>query len=300
MAYLRQDWLLTPDGARLHFQVQGKGEPAVALCDGLGCDGFAWNYLAPQLAETRRVVRWHYRGHGLSGVPDDRDRIGFQYTADDLARVLDAAEVKSAIVFGHSMGVQVALEFHRRHPERVAGLVLICGSFGFPLDTFHDDTLLRRVFPYLHFLVELMPEAASRVMRFVARAELTLRLALRYEVNADLLKKDDFVPYFEHLAQMDPLVFVRTLESLAEHTAWDHLPHIDVPTLVIAGERDRFTPMWLSRRMADAIPNSELMIVPGGTHTATLEQPQLIAERVQRFIATRILAGPAPALEPTG
>jgi pimeloyl-ACP methyl ester carboxylesterase len=292
--------LITPDGARVHFQVQGKGEPAVALCDGLGCDGFAWKYLAPQLAEKRRLVRWHYRGHGLSGVPDDRDRIGFQYTADDLARVLDAAEVKAAIVFGHSMGVQVALEFHRRHPERVAGLVLICGSFGFPLDTFHDGTLLRAVFPYLRFLVELMPETAARVIRFLARTELAIQIALRYEANPELIRKDDLLPYFEHLAQMDPVVFFRTLESLAEHTAWDHLPRIDVPTLVIAGERDRFTPMWLSGRMADAIANSELMVVPQGTHTATLEQPELITERVERFIETRVLDRPRSALEPTG
>jgi pimeloyl-ACP methyl ester carboxylesterase len=297
---LRQDYLTTPDGVRLYFQVEGEGEPAVALCDGIGCDGFAWKYLAPQLAAAHRVVRWHYRGHGLSGVPDDRERIGFQYTADDLGRVLDAAGVKKAIVFGHSMGVQVALEFHRRHPERVAGLVLICGSFGFPLDTFHDDTLLRRAFPYFRFLVELMPETASRVMRFLLKTEFAIQVALRFEANSELLRKDDLFPYFDHLANMDPVVFVQTLESLAEHTAWDHLPRVSVPTLVIGGERDHFTPLWLSRRMADAIPGAELMIVPDGTHTATLEQPELIRQRVERFVRGRIFGRREPALESTG
>jgi pimeloyl-ACP methyl ester carboxylesterase len=297
---IRQDYLNTPDGVRLYFQVEGQGEPAIALCDGIGCDGFAWKYLAPQLAASHRVVRWHYRGHGLSGVPDDRARIGFQYTADDLRRVLDAAQVQKAVVFGHSMGVQVALEFHRRHPERVAGLVLICGSFGFPLDTFHDDTLLRRVFPYFRFLVELLPNAASKVMRFLLRTEFAIQVALRFEANANLLRREDLSPYFEHLARMDPVVFVETLESLAEHTAWDHLPRVDVPTLVIGGERDRFTPLWLSRRMADAIPGAELMIVPDGTHTATLEQPELIRQRVERFIRTRVFGKREPSLESTG
>ena len=297
---IRQDYLNTPDGVRLYFQVDGEGEPAVGLCDGIGCDGFAWKYLAPQLAGSHRVVRWHYRGHGLSGVPDDRARIGFQYTADDLRRVLDAAKVGKAIVFGHSMGVQVALEFHRRHPERVAGLVLICGSFGFPLDTFHDDTFLRRVFPYFRFLVELMPDVASRVMRFLLKTEFAIQVALRFEANAELLRRDDLSPYFEHLAKMDPVVFAQTLESLAEHTAWDHLPGMDVRTLVIGGERDRFTPLWLSRRMADAIPGAELMIVPDGTHTATLEQPELIRQRIERFIRTRVFGKPEPAFESTG
>ena len=286
-AYFRQDFLETPDGARLHFQVHGEGSPAIVMCDGVGCDGFAWKYLLPRMKEHHRVIRWHYRGHGLSGVPADRERIGFQYTADDLARVMDAAGVEDAIVFGHSMGVQVALEFHRRYPERVKALVLLCGSYGFPLDTVHDDTMLRRVFPFVRFLVELSPDMARRVTRFAMKTEFALQVALTFELNRELLARTDMIPYFDHLAEMDPVVFVRTLESLAEHSAWDHLPRIRVPTLIVGGEQDRFTPLWLSRRMADAIRDSEFMIVPHGSHAAPLEQPQLMAERIARFLRTR-------------
>ncbi|MBX5484055.1 MAG: alpha/beta hydrolase [Myxococcaceae bacterium] len=272
------------------------------MCDGIGCDGFAWKYLLPQMKQHHRVLRWHYRGHGNSGVPDDRDRIGFQYTADDLARVMDAAGIEKAIIFGHSMGVQVALEFHRRHPHRCLGLVLLCGSYGFPLDTVHDDTLLRRVFPAIRLLVELLPNASRKITSILMRTELALQIALRFELNAELLQRNDLVPYFDHLSRMDPVVFVRTLESLAEHTAWDHLPRIDVPTLIVGGEKDRFTPVWLSRRMAEAIPGSEFMIVPHGSHTAPLEQPELVGRRIDRFLKTRILRQPAggQALESTG
>jgi pimeloyl-ACP methyl ester carboxylesterase len=288
--YFRQDFLDTPDGARLHLQVHGEGESAVVMCDGVGCDGFAWKYLLPRLKQKHRVIRWHYRGHGLSGVPQDRDRIGFQYTADDLALVLDAAGVKDAYVFGHSMGVQVALEFHRRHAQRVKALVLLCGSYGFPLDTVHDDTLLRRVFPLVRTVVETAPGLARRVSRFVMKTELALQVALTFELNRELLARNDMIPYFEHLAAMDPVVFVRTLETMAEHSAWDHLPRIEVPTLIIGGEQDRFTPLWLSRRMAEAIRGSEFMIVPHGSHTAPLEQPQLVCERIDRFLETRCSA----------
>jgi pimeloyl-ACP methyl ester carboxylesterase len=286
--YIKQDFVLTPDGARLHYEIHGDVGPAVVMCDGIGCDGFAWKYLLPQLAEDHRVIRWHYRGHGYSGVPTDKERIGFQYIADDLALVLDAAGARQALVFGHSMGVQVALEFHRRHRERTRALVLLCGSYGFPLDTVHDDTLLRRAIPYIRFLVELAPQTTSRLSRFFMKTELALQVALTFELNRELLARRDLVPYFEHLAKMDPVVFVRTLDSLAEHTAWDHLPSIDVPTLILGGERDRFTPVWLSRRMAEAIPRSELMIVAHGSHTAPLEQPQLVGQRIERFLRTRV------------
>lgn len=270
----------------------------MVLCDGLGCDGFAWKYLIPELRASFRTVRWHYRGHGHSSMPEDRERLGMLYTCEDLARVMDAAELPRAIIFGHSMGVQVALEFHRRYPDRVLGLVLLCGSYGNPLDTVHENTLLRTAFPFLRAAVEQFPDATKRFLGLVLRTELAVEVTLRVELNKELMRRADLVPYFDHLARMDPVCFLRTLGSLQEHTAWDHLAHVDVPTLVVAGEQDRFTPAWLSRRMAQMIPGAELMMVEKGSHTAPLEQPGPINQRIRRFLKERILPlSPSGAIE---
>ncbi|WP_223645469.1 alpha/beta fold hydrolase [Corallococcus sp. EGB] len=290
----RQDSLRVPDGADLYYQVRGSGAPGMVLCDGLGCDGFAWKYLLPYLGRRHRVLRWHYRGHGKSTVPTDRTRIGMAYTCDDLARVMDAAEMDKAVLFGHSMGVQVALEFHRRYARRVEGLVLVCGSYGMPLDTFHDSTLLKRIFPTLRSAVERFPRHAARIVHGALTTELVVQLAIRLEMNPDLIARNDLAPYFTHLARMDPVVFVRTLDSLANHTAEDHLEHVDVPTLVVAGEKDRFTPGWLSRKMAERIPASELLMISEGTHTAPLEVPGLVELRVERFLRERLGVETAP------
>jgi pimeloyl-ACP methyl ester carboxylesterase len=294
-AYFRQDFLQTPDGAQLYYQVQGDGEPGMVLCDGLGCDGFAWKYLLPELRQKYRVVRWHYRGHGKSGMPKDTDRIGMLYTCEDLVQVMDAAGLQRAVIFGHSMGVQVALEFHRRHAERVAGLALLCGSYGNPLDTFHDHTMLRTAFPFIRALVERYPKLSRQVTSVAMKTEIALEIALRTELNKDLMHRADLIPYFDHLACMDPVAFVRTLDSLKDHSAWDHLAHVDVPTLVIGGEQDRFTPVWLSKRMAETIPTAEFTLVPGGSHTAPLEQPELVAKRIERFLQQRVLTAKHPA-----
>lgn len=287
--YFRQDFLQVPDGAKLYFQVQGEQDPPMVLCDGLGCDGFIWKYLQPELRRDHRVLRWHYRGHGKSTVPVDRERIGMVHTTEDLDRLMAHVGMGRSVIVGHSMGVQVALEFHRRYPQKVAGLVLICGSYGNPLDTFHDDTLLRRVFPFLRQTVERFPELSRKLVKLALSTELAVRVGVM-ELNRELVRRKDMLPYFDHLANMDPVVFVRTLHALAEHSGWEHLPHINVPTLIIGGDRDTFTPLWLSRRMADTIPGSELMIVPGGSHTTPLEQPSLVNERIARFLQQKILA----------
>lgn len=290
MRFYCEDTLTRPDGTELWYAQLGEGDPPLVMCDGLGCDGFAWKYLTRQLAPSHRVLRWHYRGHGRSGVPTDKSHIGVAWSADDLASIMDAVKLDKAVVLGHSMGVQVALEFHRRHPDRVLALVPICGAYGNPLDTVHDDNKIKLLMPYVQKAAETFPSLARAVTRAFMPTELSLQYALWFEVNRHLMRREDMQPYFMHLAKIDPLVFLRTLEAAAEHTAWDHLGNIDVPTLIVAAEHDKFTPLWLSQRMHRAIPKSELLVVPSGTHTAPLELPELISLRIQRFLKERLAA----------
>jgi pimeloyl-ACP methyl ester carboxylesterase len=282
--YFYQDFLQRPDGARIYYQVQGEGELTVVLNDGIGCDGFAWKYLLPRLRERCRVIRWHYRGHGVSGLPRDPFNVGMAQNCDDLLTILEATGTKSAVLMGHSMGVQVALELHRMEPSKVLGMVLICGSYGRPLHTFHDSTWLATAFPYIRQVVERFPIAARRLNEVLLGTELMVELSMAIELNSQLLKRGDFVPYFDHMRRMDPVVFFRTLQSLADHTAFDHLPEVDVPVLVIGGDKDRFTPPHLSRQMAKTIPGSLLLMVPKGTHCTPLEDPELVWQHTERFL----------------
>jgi pimeloyl-ACP methyl ester carboxylesterase len=281
--------MTTSDGAPIWYEVRGEGDGVpVVFCDGLGCDGFIWRYLWEPLTANRRVLHFNYRGHGRSGVPTDDTRIGVEYLCDDLEQLMGELKLEAAVIFGHSMGVQVALEFHRRHRARVKGLVLLCGSYGTPLDTWHDHTLLRVAFPFLLKTVERAPEVARTVVSRVVNTQLAVEFGIRTELNPSLIKRNDFAPYMEHLGKMHPLYFVRTLDSLKDHSAWDHLPFVDVPTLVVGGEGDRFTPVWLSQRMAENIPQAEYVFVPGGTHTAPLERPGLVNGAIDRFLGQQV------------
>src|SRR2546425_10614271 len=116
------------DGTRIYWSATGQGAPALVCCDGIGCDGFAWKYLVRDFAARHRILRWHYRGHGRSGLPADRSRVTFDDLCDDLSAVLDATATREAGLLGHSMGGQGRLEDHPRNPHRGLGLVLIWGS----------------------------------------------------------------------------------------------------------------------------------------------------------------------------
>jgi pimeloyl-ACP methyl ester carboxylesterase len=281
------------DGTRLHWTELGEGAPAVLLTDGIGCAGFVWRHLEPALARRRRVLHWNYRGHGRSGPPRDGYRVTLDDCVEDLLRVLDAAGVERAVLAGHSMGVQVSLEAHRRAPERVLALVLICGAPGHPLDTFHDSSALRLAFPFARNAVEKHPTLARLVFRAVVPTDFALELALEHEVNKGRVDRADLVRYFKELSRVDPLLFVRMLASAGETDSTDHLPEVDVPTLILAGESDTFTPVRLSEALHHDIRGSELQVIRNGTHVTPLEFPAEVARHVRAFLSR--LPAEAPA-----
>jgi pimeloyl-ACP methyl ester carboxylesterase len=288
--HVEEHFAAAADGTRLWWRAAGRGSaaPAIVLTDGIGCAGYIWRRLLPVLAEQRRVVHWNYRGHGHSERPRDPERVSIIDCVDDLFTVLDAAGEGSAVLAGHSMGVQVCLEAHRRHRERVRALVLVCGAPGRTLDTFHGGPLLSLAFPYMKELVLAWPAAARWFLHTLAPTELAFQIGLFSEVNRQLVKREDLEAYLKELSGVDPEVFVRILAAASQHDASDHLAAVDVPTLVIAGEKDTFTAVSLSTSMHASIPGSELLLLPAGSHIAPLEHPELTALRLQKFLAERV------------
>lgn len=288
MQYEREGFVEATDGTRLFFEVAGAGEPPIVLTDGIGCDGFAWRYLAPRLAQYHRVVHWHFRGHGRSGPPADRDRLTVEALADDLRRVCDHLDVERPAIIAHSMGVQVALEYWRENPKRVAALVLMCGTFGRITTTFHGTDLLDQVLPGLVRGAKLFPGVARAIWGRVPAA-LAFRIACAgRELDREHIQEEDFQRYWEHSSLMDPDVFLRMLQCAGAHDARQFLADVDVPALIIAAEHDTFTPMALAEEMAGAIPHAELDVIEGASHAAPVEQPDRIAERIEDFLSSRL------------
>jgi pimeloyl-ACP methyl ester carboxylesterase len=285
----------TSDGSPLFYESWGDcGVKApVLLCDGIGCDGYVWRYLRQDLTD-RCALHPHYRGHGRTAAPRDPQRVTIEDLADDVASVLDDALVDNAVLVGHSMGVQVALETYRRHPDRVSGLVLVCGSPAHPLRTFRGSAALEDLLPTIQRWIHRVPGVINRVTRTLLPTRLAYEVASRLEIRRELVEPRDFMPYLEGMSRIDSRLFVAMLSSAARHSAEDLLPTIAVPTLVIAGERDGFTPPERSRAMADAIPGAELLEIEQASHTAPIERPNLVDSTIRDFLARRIDVALAP------
>lgn len=249
------------------------------------CDGYIYKYLWEDLSALVTVAHWNYRGHGRSGLPVDSARIGVADHARDLDAVRHHIGDPPVVLVGHSFGTQVALEAFRLRPERIKALVLLCGSFGRVTYTFHGSDMLAGILPNLIGFVEQHPRLARALWsRFPVRLGYEIA-RMTGDIRFDAVRLEDMRPYFEHAAHVDFEMFLRMLREAGEHSADDLLPKIDVPTLVLAGERDAFTPPAVSEAMAHEIRGAEYVLVPGGTHVLPLEERDRVRDAIAAFLS---------------
>jgi pimeloyl-ACP methyl ester carboxylesterase len=110
----------------IHYKMLGEEGPVTLLVHGGGCDMTFWELQAQPLLEQGRVLLLDLPGHGQSDVPTDV-RYSMKFYAESINQVMEAANVDSAVVVGHSLGVPALRELYRARPEKVNGFVAVDG-----------------------------------------------------------------------------------------------------------------------------------------------------------------------------
>lgn len=270
------------DGTEIGYQAVGAGRP-ILLCNGLGGSWEAWSPQIQCFRDRYRLLSWDYRGLYSSAHPVDPSALNIADHARDALRLLEEEKSDRAAIVGWSMGVQVGLEMFRAAPEKVASLALVNGVAGRPWDYVFNLSLVGRLLPPLLRGLRSMPRAIEAVVRQATRVPDPGAWAKRVGLAARTLDEQVVAQLAEKFRTLDMDIFIRLLERLGEHDAWDLLPLIDVPTLIIAGSRDVFTPRSAAERMARRTRGSEIMLLPDATHYAMLEYPEMINLRLEKF-----------------
>ena len=261
---------------RCYYEILGEGEPLL-LIPGLGGNCRVWDPLLPHFAEHFSVIVFDPRGLGKS-VGRRKPRTLADYSAD-LAELLDKLQLDKVHVLGLSLGGIVAQRFAIDHPSRIDRLVLV--------------SCTDRFTAYLLRITQLLGHSLRRFPRamFVQTMELLCTAPLFLDENVeeiDRLAKErcrEGVPARQIGTQLRAL-----LASEVEPEQY----RIVNPTLVVAGEHDALIPNCYARLMADKIPGSEFVLVPGAGHNPLSEMPDAVLPIITRFLLDRDeITGPA-------
>ena len=253
---------------RCYYETLGEGEPLL-LIPGLGGNCRVWDPVAPLLAADFSVILIDNRGIGRS-QPKRKVRTLADYSAD-LAELLDRLQLDRAHVLGLSLGGIIAQRFAIDHPSRVDRLVLV--------------SCTDRFSAYLLRITQLLGHSLRRFPRrmFLQMMELLCTAPLYLDANVHAIDREadarckTGVPARAMGAQLRAL-----LRSEVEPSDY----RIVAPTLVVAGEHDHLIPHCYARIMADKIPGSRFVLVPGAGHNPMVERPDVVLPLIARFLRT--------------
>jgi pimeloyl-ACP methyl ester carboxylesterase len=271
------------DGASIFYCVEGEGQPLV-FCYGIACSSLHWTYQIDYFRQHYQCIWVDYRGHRHTPIPEDLDTLTVDACARDLKAVLDFLDVKEATFLGHSMGVNVVLEFAHLFPQMVQGLVLANGTAKQPLETLFGGNFLVPGFKLLSILEKNKPEIIEGLWKLQEKTKLIGQGLGRLGFNRSLADPEDILIYAKQMAELPPIVLSRMMDNYQLYDATPWLHEITQKTLIFSGEKDLITPPPTQDLIAQLMPNAELVRLRHGSHCSTLDLPDLINLLIEKFL----------------
>ena len=253
------------DGRRIAYRREGSGPPLLLLHGGWS-DGRDWSLQLAGLSDEFDVIAWDAPGCG--GSDDPPDDVPLAEYADAVAGFVTALGLDRVHLCGLSFGGGLALAVYGRHPGSVRSLVLASAYAGWKGSLPPD-------------------EVEARIRRVRAEVDRPPETWV-----------DDYLPgFFARDMPPDVLAWVRSimldvrpagtlamLSAFADADLRDVLPGIAVPTLLLYGDADVRSPLPVAEALHAAIPNAELVVLPGVGHVTNLEAPDAFNAAVRRFL----------------
>jgi 3-oxoadipate enol-lactonase len=256
----------TVNGHTIQYEEVGQG-PAVVLLHGFPLDSRIWTKQREALSSQCRVITPDLRGFGKSA---SGAKFSLEELADDVHALLVELGATPAILGGLSMGGYVALEYVKKYPSDLRGLMLI-------------DTKAEGDTPEgkqgRDKMIQLVREKGSAS---VAEQMMPKMLAPDADQNHPAIARE----LRQIMESCPPLTIEHALAAMRDRRDLTAaLASIAVPTLIIVGEFDAITPPKMAEAMHHAIPRSKLVTIKGAGHMSPMEQPDQVTRAIADFIS---------------
>ena len=256
---------MTPKAIDCDMTVEGAGPPLV-LVHGIGAARDAWRFMVPVLKDHFTVISYDLRGHGTSPVPEGE--FGLAELVADLERVRERSGFRQVNVAGHSLGGQIGPAYARAHPDRVLKLGLLSTA------AFRTDDDSAKVW------------GVVKAMEDNGIPQVLETLTARWFTDAFIAANPDLVERrLKQVVDTNATVFMNVFRIYAGVEMGPWLHEVTAPSLVLTGENDGGCNPRLNRLIDEALPDSELVILPHVKHSILVEAPDEVSGHLIRFMA---------------
>jgi pimeloyl-ACP methyl ester carboxylesterase len=260
----------------MHVERYGHGGAPILLVHGFGTCSFLWREIGPVLATASRTAfAVDLFGYGESDRPFDA-QFGIAAQSDYLDRALTALRLSRATVVGIDLGGAVAMHLAYNRPERVERLVLI-NPIAFDDIPADDIKTMQRNTARFAFRISRGVLGAAPLMR-----ELLQRSVATPDDMPDPLLARYLAPYVGQDGVNHLLALARSVDE--DDMAEVDLTQLDCPTLIVWGDQDPFVSPKLGDQLADTIPGSRLVRLPGTGRLVPEEAPETLTNMILEFV----------------
>ena len=244
------------NGIEIDYEVSGRG-PAVLLSHGYSATRRMWDDQHRALGDRYRVISWSMRGHGETESPADPAAYSADQTVADMRALLGHVGVERAVIGGLSLGGYVSLAFYLAHPEMVRALVICDSGPGY------RNADARR---------QWNERAQERAVALETRGLAALGQSREVRESASL-----------HRSAQGLARAARGMLAQEGSRVIDGLGAIDVPTLIIVGDKDQpfIAPC---EYMAKKISGARLEVIRDAGHSSNLDQPEAFNRVLRDFL----------------
>lgn len=254
------------DTVLLNYSASGTGMPVVML-HGFPLSSAIWASQQLNLSKKYFVITPDLRGHGLS--PATEGIYDMDLLARDVLALLDHLHLTQVVIIGHSMGGYVALAAWHRSPERFLGLGLVGSQAS--ADTEEGKKNRQKT----------AAKVAGGGGQVVANAMLPKLFASKHAANLPLIEGIEKI-----MVDTPTNGIIGSLNGMASRSDFDEeLAEIDIPVLILSGEKDQIIPITKALAMAATIPEAILKIVPDAGHLPMIENPEATTKALDEFLS---------------
>lgn len=274
------------DGTEIYYETRGQGEPMIFVY-GIACLMNHWRHQVRYFSEDHMSITYDLRGHHKSAVPKDLSELTLEALAKDLVGLCEHLNIKQAHFLGHSFGVQVLLRAYELRPDLFKSLVFINGFAKNPIKGMFGVDVVEQVFQIFKQTYIAAPDTWEKIWKFAVTHPLSIPLsALAGGFNLSQTSLKDIQIYARGVGALSLDVFSKFFEELMQYDGESVLSKIEVPTLIVSGEKDGVTPQKYQHHMHDVVRNSQFVSVPYGSHCTQLDFPEFVNLRIEKFLRT--------------
>jgi 3-oxoadipate enol-lactonase len=261
------DLLVKVNGTSISYEDNGQGVLPLVFIHGFPFSKTTWQPQMEALSKGHRVISYDIRGFGRSGSSKEIPSIDLY--ASDLLALMDALEIKKAIVCGLSMGGYILMNAIGRYPERFTGIIL-------------SDTQC------IADSIEVKEKRYKAIRQIESEGLQKFADDFVKSVFCDetLEKRKDLVEETKKIIlSTSPQTITGTLHALAQRReSCSLVKRISIPSLILCGKKDNVTPVTQSELLFNSITNSKMHTIENAGHLANLEQPEDFNEHVRNFV----------------